>query len=257
VLLRRLESLRALGEKEERSLLAALSATRQIHRGEDIIPDGSPASSVNVILSGAACQYKVLAGGHRQILSFLLPGDIANVFASFGAVHEQGVGALTRCTVTRISRDAFYEQLSALPNVADAVWRYCMVQTATFQAWLTNMRRRSAVERMAHLFCEQFVRLQTVGLAEPGKPVALHIAQADFADATGMSSVHVNRTLQTLRNQGLIGRDPNTLAILDWDGLQQLADFDPAYLYVRGGSERAGDGRNGSPQRRAPFLLPI
>jgi hypothetical protein len=92
------------------------------------------------------------------------------------------------------------------------------------------MRRRSAAERLAHLLCEQFARLEAVGLAEEGKPVALHIVQSDLADATGMSAIHVNRTLQYLRNRKLIGRNPATLEILDWEGLQELAEFEPSYL---------------------------
>jgi hypothetical protein len=99
--------------------------------------------------------------------------------------------------------------------------------------WPSNMRRRRAEERLAHLLCEQFVRLECVGLAERGKPLGLPVTQADLADAAGMSAVHLNRTLQQLRNMNLVGRTA-ALEIRDWQGLCEVADFDPAYLHLDG-----------------------
>jgi CRP-like cAMP-binding protein len=233
VLVRRLSSLWELDEAEKIALLDELAPARSVRRGEDIVSEGSKTASLAVILSGLACQYHMLADGQRQIVAFLLPGDIGNLFSSVVDVHDHGVSASTHCEVAHIPQRSLDRLVISHPNLGCAIWRYCLSQCSVLQSWLSNMRRRSAAERLAHLFCEQFMRLECVGLAERGKPVGLHIVQSDLADATGMSSVHVNRTLQQLRNRSLIGRHPALLEILDWAGLRELADFDPAYLHLR------------------------
>jgi DNA-binding Lrp family transcriptional regulator len=75
--------------------------------------------------------------------------------------------------------------------------------------------------------------MRGVGMVQAGSPVVFPVTQSDVADATGLSLVHVNKRLQTLRERGLIGRNPQYLEILDWEGLRQLAGFDPAYLHFK------------------------
>jgi CRP-like cAMP-binding protein len=138
----------------------------------------------------------------------------------------------TPCVVEKIPRAALQRIVESFPDIARTVWQYCLVRGSLYRSWLMNMRRRSAAERLAHLFCEQFAQLQAVGLAEQGVPIPLHIVQSDLADATGMS-IHLNRTLQHLRSRSLIGRAHSKLEILDWEGLRDLAEFDPNYLQSR------------------------
>jgi CRP-like cAMP-binding protein len=74
--------------------------------------------------------------------------------------------------------------------------------------------------------------MKAVGLAD-GMTCDLPITQTDLADATGISAVHVNRTLQGLRRNGLISFRAGSLKILDWAGLVKAGDFDPSYLHIR------------------------
>ena len=83
------------------------------------------------------------------------------------------------------------------------------------------------------MLCEHFVRLSAVGLAELGKPIQLNVTQGEIADALGLSLVHVNKTLKLLKDNQLIGRNANALEILDWEGLNKEAGFDPAYLHFK------------------------
>ena len=237
VLIRRLSSLWELADVEKVALLDELAPAKSVRRGEDVVSEGSGSSSVSVILGGVACRYHMLGDGQRQIVAFLLPGDIVDLFSSVIDVHDHAVSALSHCKVAHIPQNSFDRLMTSYPNLGFAIWRYCLSEFSVLQSWLSNMRRRSAAQRLAHVFCEQFMRLESVGLAERGKPVELQMVQSDLADATGMSSVHVNRTLQYLRHRGLIGRDPAFLQILDWAGLRELADFDPTYLHLR----RAGE----------------
>jgi CRP-like cAMP-binding protein len=233
VFIRRLSELHELSVTDQRAVLDIVGPPKKVAKGQDIVVDGSALTSVPIIVSGAACRYKVLSGGQRQILGFLLPGDMAEDFGGGSTVIDHGVSASTACVVENIPRNSFHQIVGTFPNVARAVWQYCLIQGSLYRSWLVNMRRRSAPERLAHLLCEQFVRLQAVGLAKHGEPIPLHIVQSDLADATGMSVIHLNRTLQHLRSRNLIGRNHGKLEILEWDRLKELAEFDPIYLQSR------------------------
>jgi CRP-like cAMP-binding protein len=232
VFIRRLSELHELSVADARALVDALGAPRKLAKGQDIVVDGSTPTCVAIIVSGAACRYKILSGGQRQILGFLLPGDMGEGFGG-STPSDHGISASTACVVENIPREELQQILECYPNVARAVWEYCAAQGSLYRSWLVNMRRRSAPERLAYLLCEQFARLQAVGLAERGMPMPLHIVQSDLADATGMSVIHLNRTLQHLRSRDLIGGHPSKLEILDWDRLRELAEFDPIYLQSR------------------------
>jgi CRP-like cAMP-binding protein len=233
-----LAKLHRLSALEERALAEVITPPEAVGKGTDIVSDGVLTSSVTVVLAGVACRYKVLSEGQRQILGFVLPGDLADLSGVVLGANSHGVSASTRCFISHIPRDALQRLMDAYPNFARAMWRHCLVQSSIYQSWLVNMRRRPAEERLAHLFCEQFLRLEAAGLAEPGQPVRLHIVQSDLADATGMSPVHLNRTLQYLRSRNLIGRNPAALEIIDWDGLKELAQFEASYLHL----DKAGEG---------------
>ena len=230
LLIRRLSTLCQLSDGEQQALLGKLSPPRILRKGEEIVSDGL---TVHVLASGMACRYRVLGSGQRQIASLLLPGDIVDFYSPVIDTLGDSVSTLTSCEIVSIRIDRLRALVEATPNLGTALWRYCLSQCAILQSWLINLRRRNAAERLAHLFCEQFVRLKSVGLAESGRPFRFPVGQADLADATAMSSVHVNRTLQCLRKQHLIGIDAEQVEILDWGALQELADFDPTYLHLR------------------------
>ncbi|WP_238291148.1 Crp/Fnr family transcriptional regulator, partial [Methylobacterium longum] len=108
-----------------------------------------------------------------------------------------------------------------------------LVDEATLREWLVNVGRRSAEERIAHLMCELLLRLRAVGRTA-GDGYALPITQEDLADTTGLTSVHVNRTLGSLKQRGLIALSGRQLRILDLAGLETLAEFKPNYLHLGG-----------------------
>ena len=233
VLIRKLQTLHSLSDEEQAALLAAISVTRVIERTHDIAADGSCPNQSTVILSGVACRYKMLTGGRRQILCFQFPGDVTDLYSYVLKRLDHGVGALTRCEVAHIPHTSVRQLCETYPNLAYTLWRDTLVDTAILNMSVVNAGRRSARERIAHLICEQYMRLKAVGLAELDKPVKFNITQTDIADATGLSLVHVNKTLQALKAQNLIGRDPQIIEILDWEGLKDTTGFDPSYLHFK------------------------
>ena len=233
VLIRKLQALHSLSEEEQKAMLAAISHTRVVERGHDIAADGSTPSHSTVILSGVACRYKMLKGGRRQILVFQFPGDVTDLYSYVLKKLDHGISAVTRCELGHIPHPSIRKLCETYPNLAYTLWRDSLVDTAILNMNIVNAGRRSAPERIGHLICEQYIRMKAVGLAETGKPVKFHITQTDIADATGLSLVHVNKTLQALKAQNLIGRDPLMIEILDWEGLKNMAGFDPTYLHFK------------------------
>jgi CRP-like cAMP-binding protein len=116
------------------------------------------------------------------------------------------------------------------PTIGEAFWRDCLVDASTSREWVVNVGRRDAPARVAHLLCEFGTRSESTGLSRDGK-FELPMTQEQLADATGLTPVHVNRTLQRLGAQGLIVRTMRSINVVDWQGLKLVAGFNAAYLH--------------------------
>ena len=134
----------------------------------------------------------------------------------------------------RIARFAHipHETIAALcekyPNLQYAFWRDTMIDASISHTWALGGGRKT-LERVAHMLCEIFVRLEAVGHAV-GRPLPFTATQQDLADALGLSLVHTNKTMASLKAKKLITRTGTKLQILDWEGLKSIAGFDPSYL---------------------------
>jgi CRP-like cAMP-binding protein len=185
---------------------------------------------VFAILEGWAMRYKMLRDGRRQIVAFLIPGDLCDPFCFLLHRQDHSIGAMTELHIGEITRDVMEEMVISRPDIAKAMWVSALVAASIQREWCVNIGKRIAFERLSHLLCELFHRLSHVGLVS-GNQCALPITQYDLADATGLTAIHVNRTLQELRRLGLIELRRRQLIIPDLDRLQQVAEFDPAYLH--------------------------
>jgi CRP-like cAMP-binding protein len=198
---------------------------------EDILREGDTPSDVNLILSGWACRYKQLPDGRRQIIAFFLPGDLCdhNIFILREMDHS--VGTITSVTVAGVSRESFEQATLHHPRITQALWWETLVNGSIQREWTVNLGRRDATERMAHLLCELFLRLNMVSLTK-GNACDFPVTQTELADATGLTAVHVNRTLQELRSTGLIELKSRTLVIPDLPALMRAALFNTNYLHL-------------------------
>ena len=231
ILLRRLQAI-ATPSEEERSVLSSLSGTtRQFRAHDDIVRIGDVPSVVCLLLEGMACRYKVSADGKRQIMSFHIPGDIPDMQSLFIDVMDHSLSALVPTTVLAIRHEIMRGIIEGYPRIAHLLWRETLIDAAVYREWIV-MRDRPAYPRIAHLFCELFLRMQAIGLTN-NNACDLPLTQSQMGDALGLSNVHVNRTLQELRAEGLIVLEGGTLTILDWDGLKEAGEFDPLYLHLR------------------------
>ncbi|GJE53309.1 hypothetical protein GOFOIKOB_6388 [Methylobacterium tardum] len=228
--LRKLEGFVPLPETDSTLLLQASQNAQEVSAGTDLIREGDPPAGLFLILEGFACRYKLRDNGTRQIMAYLVPGDAGDPDVSLLKAMDHSIRTLSDCKVVQIAPGTARELLER-PAIASALRKSALVDEATLREWLLNVGRRSAVERLAHLFCEVHLRLQAVGLADESR-FELPLTRQDLADTTGQTSVHVNRALWELSEKGLIELGHGHLTILDLPRLKQLAEFKPGYLHL-------------------------
>jgi CRP-like cAMP-binding protein len=209
---------------------AASEATREITARRDAIREGDRQRSVLAVVEGWGCRYKHLPDGRRQIVSILLPGDLGDAITGSVEQMDYSIGALTTMQVAEIGIDRVQALREQHPSVALAIARHERMKLAIQREWTTSLGQRTAIERIAHLLCELFFRLERIGGTDR-LTCDFPLTQNDIADACGLTSVHVNRTIQELRREGLIAIGRRQLEILDLAGLVNRALFDPAYLH--------------------------
>jgi CRP-like cAMP-binding protein len=230
-MIRKIESICTLNDDERRALQNLPMQVMAIKADQDIVREGDRPSRSCLILSGFACTYKVTAQGKRQIVSFNLPGDVPDLQSLHLKVLDNSVSTISPCSVGFIAHEALRDVCNRYPRIAAAFWRETLIDAAIFREWVMNVGRRETYNRMAHVLCELMVRLRAVGLAE-GHSCDLPITQGEFADALGVTNVHVNRVIQQLRAEGLIELSGDRLNIPDWEKLKQVGEFDPTYLHM-------------------------
>lgn len=226
-----LEAFAKLSPAELDLLDQATRNVREVPPRRDLIREGEKPRSVNVMLDGWACRYRQLPDGRRQVVSFFIPGDLCDTNVFILKEMDHSIGAITRVRCAEIQPQEFEALVARSPRFAQALWWHELVTAAIQREWTTNVGQRSAYERIAHLFCETFARLEVVGLTQ-GNGCDWPLTQNDLADATGLTPVHVNRTLQELRRAGLVQLHGRRLVITDLEALKSVAMFNPHYLHV-------------------------
>jgi CRP-like cAMP-binding protein len=183
------------------------------------------------MVDGWACRYKTLPDGRRQIVAFFVPGDFCDLNVYILKEMDHNVGAVTRLAVANISRDDMDALTTDYPRITQALWWEELVNTAIQREWTLNIGQRTAYERIGHLLVELFLRLKSVRLTQ-GDSCDFPLTQTDIADATGLTAVHVNRTLQELRRDGLIELERRRLRIPQLQRLMDASMFNPNYLHL-------------------------
>jgi CRP-like cAMP-binding protein len=230
-LVRKLEHLYPLSSAEMDVLKGAFSNVVAFASDQDIVREDDCPTSCNLLLEGMVCRYVGMPNGKRQILSFHTPGDIFDAQSFMIEKMDHSVGTLTACKVAVLPHKAMKRLTDHYPRIARAVWKDTLLDAAVFRQWIVNVGRRNAYKRIAHLICEIYTRLDVVDLAKDGT-IMWPLTQAEVGDATGLSQVQVNRTLQDLRREKLIELHRAQLQILDWRELKRAGEFDPKYLHI-------------------------
>src|SRR5215210_5393836 len=231
-LIHKLESILVLSD-DETDVLRKLSGTiKTVGPRQELVREGDRPSECCLILEGFAYRYKLTEEGKRQIFSFHISGDIPDLQSLHLDVMDHSLSSLTACKLMFIPHETMRDLVRRCPRIGDAFWRDTLIDAAVFREWMVCLGRREAYGHMAHLLCELYVRLKAVGLTN-GNAYEFPLTQAEFGDALGLSTVHVNRTLQDLRGDGLITLRSGLVTVLDWERLREAGEFDPTYLHLR------------------------
>ncbi|ESX28287.1 Crp/Fnr family transcription regulator [Mesorhizobium sp. LSHC440B00] len=239
MLIRKLQAISELAESDIATLGNISIQEKRYQANEDILREGDKPSLSFVVLEGLIGSIKLTGEGKRQISSFFVPGDIPDLHGLHLSVMDCTFTPLMPARVGFMRHDelrAVCDQHSAITRV---FWRSTVIDAAIYREWVTNVGRRDAYSRMAHILCELIVRLRSVGRIED-HVAYLPITQAALGDALGLSTVHVNRVLQDLRRDGLISTVGSRFHATDWAGLVRAADFDSTYLHQRAAQTGAG-----------------
>ena len=230
---RKLAHLATLDNDDLRAIASLPHSVEQVPAGYTLVREGMPATMCCLLIEGYAYRHKLAATGARQILSFHMSGDMLDLQHLLLAVADHNVQAMTDCRVAWISHADLRRVAQERPRVGDAFWRDTLIDASIFREWVLNVGRRDAKTRVAHMLCEFAARRQAAGL-ETSERFELPMTQEEIADATGLTSVHVNRMLRALADDAVIARTRRHLQIIDWPRMRKIADFDPAYLHGAG-----------------------
>jgi CRP-like cAMP-binding protein len=238
-LILRLSQFQPLSPEETHALELAAGPVRLHRAHENLVREGESAGHIGLLLTGFAYAFRVLPDGRRQIVSYLIPGDLCDPRLLLLPTAPHTVSTLTAANVVHFAREALLALFERYPHLGRAVCWLALQEEMISREWLVNIGQRTAVERLAHLLSEVFTRMQSVGLTDRNR-CELPLTQVELADTLALSTVHVNRTLQELRRQGLVSLSSGILEIHDFDALQSVAMFSADYLHPgRERSERA------------------
>jgi CRP-like cAMP-binding protein len=192
--------------------------------GSDLMREGHRARAL-ILLDGWAARAWHLPDGRRQILNFYLPGDVAGF--TFGAAASE-MTTVTALTAVRVAACTPLEQAmrldATLAGIKQAVEACARTMEHLLIDQVVRLGRRTAYERMCHLLLELHARLAAIGRAQD-MTFAMPLTQETLADATGLSIVHVNRTLQQLRRDGLLELRTGEARLLEPELMAAIADY--------------------------------
>jgi len=229
--LKKLRRRAELGPEEELAIRNAVTETREIRADQILVRSGQLLTESMLLLRGWLARSKGLSGGERQFTELHVPGDFPDLHGFTLKRLDHDVLALSDCTIGVVPHERLRDITERHPRLARIYWMSTNVDAAIHREWALSLGRRSAIARMAHLFCELYERLDMVG-ATQGDSYEFPLTQRELAECLGLTVVHANRTVQEIRRRNLIGLANRRLTILDRDRLKGLAEFDPSYLYL-------------------------
>ena len=222
-----------LDAADRAAILALPFTVKLIERNHYLVREHDVATHSCLMLSGYSVRAKMVSTGARQIVSVHIKGEMVDLQNSLLGKADHSVQMLTPSKVAMIPREEVLKLTAERPMVARAMWIDTLVDASIFREWIASVGRRDARTRIAHLLCEFALRLKVAGLGDNGG-YELPMTQEQLGDATGLTSVHVNRTIKALEADGLIERgDPRSIIIGDWRKLAAVGDFDSNYLHLR------------------------
>ncbi|MGE4061930.1 MAG: Crp/Fnr family transcriptional regulator [Rhodospirillaceae bacterium] len=218
---------------DEAAALNALPVRmKEFAKGETLVREGERPTQSFTITEGLTAIYKTSNEGRRQIMIFQVPGDFPDLQSLHLNVLDMSIVAVSKVKVGFIQHQDIRLTYHRFPRLGEALWRMSLVDAAMLRERMLNLGQRKAHPRVAHFFCEMYVRLKLAGCELSDQKVSLPLTQQEIGDALGLSNVHVNRVVQDLKEDGLMEMKRGWLRVLNWKRLQKAAAYDMTYLHL-------------------------
>jgi len=229
--LKKLRKRTEISPEEERVLRGLIVETRRVPADRILIRAGEELNNSVFLLDGWMARSKDMATGERQVTELHITGDFPDLHGFTLKRLDHDIVTLSECTIGLVPHERLLEVTRDYPHLTRVFWFSTNVDAAITRELALSLGQRSAIARMAHLFCELYVRLDVVGRTKENR-YEFPLTQRELSECLGLTVVHVNRTLQELRRKGLVEFENRHLTILDRLGLEGIAEFDPNYLYL-------------------------
>ena len=229
-LLRKLARFGRLSAAERAAVTDLLEDEEEFEADRDLVTQGERLKNAVILEEGWAIRYRTLEDGRRQIMNFLLPGDMFDLCAFLLAKSDHSIATIVPCKVHHVPVNAITGLFEKHPRLGAAMWKSGLQEEAMLRERILSLGRRTAEERIAHILYELWVRLSVIGERD-GKSFELPITQVELADAVGLTSVHISRTLRVLKRRGLIGIDRHRVTILRPRDEEAYGEFSHDHLH--------------------------
>jgi len=217
---------------EERKVLEDSAASvKEYPARHHLVRRGEPVDTSMMLIEGYVSRYMDDREGYRQLVSVHIPGDFVDLHGFPTGRLDHDIGTLGPVKMALFDHQTLVGITERHPSLTRFLWFATLIDAAMHREWIFRLGRLGAEGRLAHFFCELYARLEMVGLAHGGA-FDLPLTQPDLAEACGLTGVHVNRTLRTLRERGLLTFRNGRVEILDHRGLCTAAEFASDYLYA-------------------------
>ena len=236
-LVRRVRLHAELGKPEERALLALPFTTVSRDPYSYILREGDRTEHCFVLLSGIVERHRLDSDGGKQILAFYIPGDPLNLDHLYLDVADDDLRTLRASEIALIRMTDLRMLMQEVPGIGQALLRILAIDSSVFREWTVNVGQRDAEKRIAHLLCELEVR--TTSQVHELDGSRLPVTQYNIAEATGLTPVHVNRTLKSLQAHGLLSANRGGIRVHDWQRLREVSGFDYRYLHMLAHRDKA------------------
>jgi len=229
--LRRLLIRSALTLEEQQAILSLTGEREPVPARIDVVSPGETVDTSCLVSKGLVARYDQMLDGQRQVTSYYIPGDMCDLHSVVVPKASWSITAVSQSSVVRIPHRQLRTLCLDYPSIALAFWRDGTVDASIFAKWVGNLGRKNAKARIAHIICEMGTRMEAAGLG-PRMSFEFNVTQEQLSDASGLTPVHVNRTLQDIRGDGLLTFSKGHVEVKNWDALVSVAEFDPAYLML-------------------------
>ena len=229
--LKKLKRRTQLSSEEEQAIRSCVAETRRVPADQLLVRSGEELNASTILIDGWLARSKDLSGGERQVTELHVAGDFPDLHGFTLKSLDHDLMTLSDCIVAVVPHERLLQVTEKFPRLARLYWFSTNVDGAITRELALSLGQRSAMARMAHLFCELYARLNAVGRAR-ADGFEFPLTQRELSECLGLTVVHANRTIQELRRRRLIEMENRQLTILDRRGLEGLAEFDPSYLYL-------------------------